>query len=277
MICFANHFQFAPAQVIGPRTVQSRMILWVLKGEGSIEVNGDLYALSPGSWLLVPWLHRILYQADKQEPFLIGCIHAIPFFSKPDQTPLRVYHSDFNGPTPWPGRQDKTLPGIPAGSCGGYLEANSRLELLANYIVRLWRETQPTPALAESLWDCLVCEIQSELSSLRSAALPVELCAAMEFAREHLREPIRNGDLAQIAGLSEASLVRRFRKHLHCSPSAWLNEQRIEKACRLLSQGSEPMAQIAIRCGFCDPYHFSKTFKKAMACTPSEYRKKHWV
>ena len=49
---------------------------------------------------------------------------------------------------------------------------------------------------------------------------------------------------------------------------------RIDAACERLSLSGEPIAQIALACGYSDQSAFSRQFKQAVGISPLAYRKK---
>lgn len=60
--------------------------------------------------------------------------------------------------------------------------------------------------------------------------------------------------------------------------TSWIKSRRLER-CRMdlldPALGSATITQIAMRWGFLDSAHFSRTFKAALGATPSEYRRIH--
>jgi AraC-like DNA-binding protein/uncharacterized cupin superfamily protein len=79
-------------------------------------------------------------------------------------------------------------------------------------------------------------------------------------------------ELAGAAGISSVRLRGLCRRHLGCSPLAWLHRQRIAEACRLLATGGEPIAGVAERCGFADLVWFHRLFRRATGSTPAAWR-----
>jgi two-component system response regulator YesN len=58
---------------------------------------------------------------------------------------------------------------------------------------------------------------------------------------------------------------------------AYLNKLRIQYACELIDDGHTCVSEISAMCGFSDSLYFSKTFKKHMGYSPTEYVKKQEV
>ena len=52
----------------------------------------------------------------------------------------------------------------------------------------------------------------------------------------------------------------------------YIRQLRVEYACRQLSSSSTALAEIASAAGFSDQSHFSRTFKRQIGMTPSQYR-----
>ena len=54
----------------------------------------------------------------------------------------------------------------------------------------------------------------------------------------------------------------------------YVNNLRVQYACRLMDQGENAVAEIAARCGYADPLYFSKVFKKKNGLSPQGYMKR---
>lgn len=91
-----------------------------------------------------------------------------------------------------------------------------------------------------------------------------------DYLRETLGQPVRLGDLAALAGLSEFHFQRMFRRSHGISPHAYLERLRIERAEALIRTG-EPLARIAAACGYSSQSHFTRSFHKATGLTPARF------
>lgn len=107
--------------------------------------------------------------------------------------------------------------------------------------------------------------------------LPVETRerTAVYRARDHLADNYETDigleELAAVAGLSRAHLIRAFRKQFYITPHAFLTDIRIRKA-RALLRGEETLADVAALCGFADQAHFTRHFKARTGITPGQFR-----
>ncbi len=78
--------------------------------------------------------------------------------------------------------------------------------------------------------------------------------------------------LCRLAGLSQASIRRLFKKQTGKSPSEFAKELKMIAAARLLLTTSCPIATLSTELGFEDPNYFSRAFKKVFGVSPKHYR-----
>lgn len=87
------------------------------------------------------------------------------------------------------------------------------------------------------------------------------------------REPDRSWSLAEMAGLagmSVSSLRAAFQEATGASPASVRNSLRLAHAYERLRPGTRTVAEVAMELGFCDPFHFSKAFKRQFGFPPSK-------
>ena len=86
-------------------------------------------------------------------------------------------------------------------------------------------------------------------------------------------EPVRLAAVATTLGCTPEHLARSFRKRHRCTMSAWLRRRRVTLAAQRLADTREPVAAIAMDCGFADQSHLCRVFKREMGVTPRAYRR----
>ena len=91
----------------------------------------------------------------------------------------------------------------------------------------------------------------------------------LQYIDLHYEQPITLATLAQIAGISPSRLAHRFTELVGTSPMRYLRQLRIRQAERLLRSTGLPIASVAAKVGFDDPFHFSRIFKRATGASPS--------
>lgn len=79
-------------------------------------------------------------------------------------------------------------------------------------------------------------------------------------------------EMAESVGVSEAAFRKRFRNATGVSPKKYYDTLRMELANSLLRQGLYTVAEVSDHLHFCDPFHFSKMFKKHFRESPASVR-----
>lgn len=85
----------------------------------------------------------------------------------------------------------------------------------------------------------------------------------------------RLSELAASAGVGEVQLVREFRRHLGCTPGAYLRRRRLESVRLGLETTRRPIAELAFEAGYSDQAHMTRAFRAAFSQTPAAYRRAH--
>lgn len=101
---------------------------------------------------------------------------------------------------------------------------------------------------------------------------PAALARIIEFIQtpEGLRASL--ADLAAIAGYSASHFLRQFRAATGSTPHQFVQRQRLIRARELLSRTRQPLAKIALDCGYASQSHFGTRFLHATGMTPRQYR-----
>ena len=80
-------------------------------------------------------------------------------------------------------------------------------------------------------------------------------------------------EVADLIFLTESNFCKFFKKATGKTYSDYLNELRINEACRLLVQTEKSINQISFECGFESLSYFNRVFLNKKGVTPSKYRK----
>jgi len=93
------------------------------------------------------------------------------------------------------------------------------------------------------------------------------------FIFDHADEPLRLEDAADVAHLSASGFSRFFRRATGKSFVRYVNELRVARACRRLSETEDSIAAIAFESGFGNLANFNRRFLEIKQLTPREFRK----
>lgn len=101
------------------------------------------------------------------------------------------------------------------------------------------------------------------------------LAYVVQYIREHIREELTINTLSKQAHMSESNFYRVFRNELQCSPTAFINNERLKLATSLLRNPSKKVKEVYLECGFNSLSYFVRQFKKKEHCSPKAYQLRH--
>lgn len=108
----------------------------------------------------------------------------------------------------------------------------------------------------------------------RIGASQPKLAEAVSLMEANIEEPMTLDELSHHVGLSRRQLERLFQRYLHCVPTRYYLELRLERARQLLLQSSMPIVDIAMACGFISAPHFSKCYRDTFSLPPRDERRR---
>ena len=94
------------------------------------------------------------------------------------------------------------------------------------------------------------------------------------FIQAHLTEEISRVELSKVASLSAGAFSRFFRSRMGKTVPEYVNELRIGRACKHLSEQRLNITDIGLDCGFHNLANFNRRFREIVGTTPRDYRKK---
>jgi AraC family transcriptional regulator len=110
---------------------------------------------------------------------------------------------------------------------------------------------------------------------VRSGLAPWQTRRVLNHIEEHLDGSIPISDLAAVCRLSVSYFSGAFRRSFGVPPGRFIARLRIARAQRLILSTSQPLAQVALACGFCDQAHLSNRFRRVVGSTPQSWRRQH--
>lgn len=242
-----------PGHSYGPTVRSYHLIHFVLYGTGKFHINEHVFPLSAGDAFFIPAGKVSYYEASRDDPW---CYTWISFLGINSQMYLYQLMTSAENTYVIHGLDAEkyrtliaeilSLDGVPTSQ---YLRANG---ILLQIMAMLFEDI----GFQESSWgkESLVDEIKFYLD--------------MNYA-----EKLKLGEVAKTFGIHPNYFTRVFHERFGVSPKNYLTNLKLKKACRLLTTTELSVSVISASLGFEDQLAFTKSFKKAFAVPPSEYRR----
>jgi AraC-like DNA-binding protein len=150
----------------------------------------------------------------------------------------------------------------------------NKLEVIVDQAGRLlWVLTTKTPARNKNGSICGLMGLTRPVGT--TDMLPEgyhQFSRVISHVEDRYRTSLEVSELARIACLSESQFRKRFVKLFKIAPSKFINRIRVQTAAKLLLSSDDPIAEIALQCGFCDQSYFTRQFSSFFGLTPKRYR-----
>jgi AraC family transcriptional regulator len=175
------------------------------------------------------------------DPESDGCPRLRPVFNRPDPFVSHVVQA----------LRDLAREGHPAGSSYG----ESLGMALAGHLSSRYSDAAEPPR-----------ELRGGLPARRMQRIS-------DYVDSNLEREISLRDLAREAGMSVFHFARMFKQSNGFPPHQYILRRRIDRARSLLGRRELTIGDVAVRCGFAHPSHFSDSFHRLIGVTPTEYRR----
>lgn len=104
-----------------------------------------------------------------------------------------------------------------------------------------------------------------------SSAIIVE--KTINYINNNLSKRITIKELSNLFRLSSDYYTKLFKEYTGTTPSNYITKAKIDNAKTMMCETDMKIQDIALSLGFCDQFHFSKTFKKIEGIQPSLFMK----
>lgn len=237
----------------GPAIRSGYIVHYVLNGKGKFRSDGITYYLKKGQGFLIEPETLIYYEADQEDPWEYIWI-------------------GFNG-----------------RKAGNYIQQtnlsyrNPIFSVTEPHIIHMvmddiLKATQTNDASGLLVLSKLYTFLHLFVSSFPNEKNDVSLKnrndieRALYYIQQNYSESLTIKSISDYLHIDRSYLHRLFKKHVGKSPQRYLIDLRIEKAKLLLEQTTYKISVVARSVGYTDPLLFSKTFKRYMNMSPSEFR-----
>ena len=149
---------------------------------------------------------------------------------------------------------------------------------LMGEIERLKAESAAARAAMESQQGTTITDVEETLTSDEPVPTVVGvtenefLKRVIDFVNDHLESgEFGMEEMATHFSMSVSTLRRRMQDATGVSPKSYIQAIQMQRACNLLDSGLQ-IADVAMQCGFAEPGSFTRTFKRVLGLTPTQYR-----
>lgn len=223
---------------------------YVVKGEGTVELDGKAYRAKAGDIYLLPAGCRHLYYSDAENPWEKIWINVAG--TLPDGL-LREYNP-------------RNMVVFPDAGGRAFFDRFHEIGRDTTYSA-LEKQNQAALAFHELL-QYLYDKFYVEEYVCSKEALQLQT-----YLAGHITENISLRELSELVFLSESQVVRIFKRDFGKTPHEYLLDMKMEYAKRLLKNTRARVKEIAEYLGFCDEHYFSSMFKRKTGESPLQYRK----
>lgn len=246
---------YEPGGTCGPRVQADYQLVVLVEGHARVDVEGREVAIAAGQ--------VGLFRPGRREFFRLS-------------ESRKTHHT-------WCSVHPSLVPAALAAACGrapDVLPVTRRFEQLMELGLSLPRAAgERAPGLVESLGLATLQEylFAGERTAEREPDEPDALRRALEWIGQEGEQATDLLALARQAGVSPAQLVKLFRRHLGTTPIRHVWEVRTRRGAQLLRETGLTVGEVAFRCGFRTPFHFSRWVRELFGVSPRALRAKAWM
>jgi len=95
----------------------------------------------------------------------------------------------------------------------------------------------------------------------------------LAYVEGNLASKIDIEGLAKVVALSRSHFSRAFKRSLGFSPMEYVVVRRVERAKAMIRGTREPLAEVALACGFADQAHLNRRFRDIVGISPGRWRR----
>lgn len=251
LLVYNTGFQKCPPDYgWGPGVRDHYLLHYVVSGTGCYETGGRTFVLQAGDAFLALPDTPVYYRADHAQPWEYYWVG----FSGSSASLLLAQ-------TPFSRRMPVIRPA-----------AGDRLRQALLEIYKARGTDYPSAVRMAGYLQAMLGLLMENTPKRGGEALADYARQGAAFLQQNYSRSISVEDAAHQAGVSRSYLYRAFQSEFGCSPSAYLTRYRLQRACQLLRYSPLTVSAVAASVGFEDPFYFSRTFRKELGVSPTEYK-----
>jgi len=250
---------------------QEIQLTWIQQGEGTLVAENNMYSFRGGE---IYWLGVNLPHVFKSDP---------SYFSPSSCKKVQTLNIFFNAKGQLDSFFDlpeiKNVKNFLQNQQSGFKVPPEHVEEIAERMLRI-QQTTGIDQLVHFIELLKQLSSYQELTPLSARSQPIaysehegiRIGAIYNYIMQQYDRPITLEDVAKQAHMTPQAFCRYFKRHTLHTFVSFLNEVRINEACKKLTDGQyDSIATVAYNCGFNSITNFNRVFKSVTGKSPSEY------
>lgn len=242
--------------------LESYLFMMVLKGRGSLTVNGREYELQAGDCALIDCREHYEHISDEQDGWELAWVH---YHGSTAQNFYELFRKGNDGETIF------------------HIEDTTQWNELIGQLLKMQNDRN---LLAELQCGELLLHLQiqilqnlSDSSALKNEQEKQLMGSVREWLNEHYAEEDVPGALEQAFSQSMKELDDSFVQYYGISIDEYVSSRRFNAAKELLRFSIKPVAEVAAASGLGDVISMQQMFREKEGMTAEEYRQKwaQWI
>ncbi|OMP79964.1 MULTISPECIES: AraC family transcriptional regulator [unclassified Chitinophaga] len=244
---------------------------WIQQGEGTLVADNNMHAFRPNDifWLGANQPHIFKSEASYFQPKSRKKIVALAIFFNPNGD----LSSLFNLP------ETKLLKNFISQSQSGFKVPDAHKAEVSSKMMQITNSSGTDQLLQFvdllkqlSGYADMTPLATAQKTQLVSEHEGIRIGNIYNYIMQNYDKPITLEDAAKQAHMTPQAFCRFFKKHTLHTFVSFLNEVRINEACKKLTDGAfDNIATVAYTCGFNSITNFNRVFKTVTTQSPSDY------
>lgn len=250
-------------------------ITWVLSGEGTLVIGNNMQPFQSGDLFLIGANQPHLFKSDPCyfDPDSRKKIHSLSIFFNPEGFISRLLGLP----------EMYSIKKFIKSSSHGIRAAEKDTTKLFEYFLKVKNNTDGFMlAYFIEMLQAMANLVQWEYFSTESFEYiftdtdGLKMNDIFRYTMDNYKKEISLEQIATIAHLTPQSFCRYFKKHTSKTFTHFVNELRINEACKILMEKKfVSIGNVAHQCGFNSVVSFNRVFKSIISKTPREFIKTH--
>ncbi|SFB79047.1 AraC-type DNA-binding protein [Parapedobacter composti] len=249
-------------------------LIWIIKGEGTLIVENTMHGFGPDDIFMIAPNQSHVFKGQKFGNGTSADVHTISvfydpnngrladFFQLPELSQLNSFLKEYGNGFRLPPQHFHTV-----SKRILRLKNSGSMDQMLHFLhlLRAFCKLNPRP---EHLYT-FAREPITDSEGLRMANI-------YNYILQHYHTALTLEDVAAEAYLTPQAFCRYFKKRTGVTFVTFLNEIRVNQACRKLTGGGyDSIAGVAYTCGFNSITNFNRVFKTVIGTSPKEYISKY--